>query len=77
MLVDHPEGVGNRSVGKLERSAEAAQRLDAAIVVVHPPFRWRDYARGFVEESVGSTRTPGVTFCVENMYPYGAPRTES
>ena len=35
---------------KLERSAEAAQRLDADIVVVHPPFRWqRDYARGFVE----------------------------
>ena len=35
---------------KLERSAEAATRLDADVVVVHPPFRWqRDYARGFVD----------------------------
>ena len=35
---------------KLERSVEAARRLDADVVVVHPPFRWqRDYARGFVE----------------------------
>ena len=31
---------------KLERSAEAALRLDADVVVVHPPFRWqRDYAQ--------------------------------
>ncbi len=36
--------------GKLERSAEAAKKLGADVVVVHPPFRWqRDYARGFVE----------------------------
>ena len=45
---------------KLERSAEAAKRLDADVVVVHPPFRWqRDYARGFVEGCAGWPTRPG------------------
>ncbi len=62
---------------KLERSAEAAQRLDADIVVVHPPFRWqRDYARGFVEGIRRLNEDTGVTFCVENMYPWRTPYGE-
>ena len=62
---------------KLERSAEAAQRLDANIVVVHPPFRWqRDYARGFVEGVRRLNEATGVTFCVENMYPWRTPYGE-
>ncbi len=62
---------------KLERSAEAAQRLDADVVVVHPPFRWqRDYARGFVEGIRRLNETTGVTFCVENMYPWRTPAGE-
>lgn len=62
---------------KLERSAEAARRLDANIVVVHPPFRWqRDYARGFVEGVRRLNETTGVTFCVENMYPWRTPYGE-
>lgn len=59
---------------KLERSAEAARRLDADVVVVHPPFRWqREYARGFVAGVRRLTEATGITFCVENMYPWRTP----
>ena len=62
---------------KLERSAEAAQRLDADVVVVHPPFRWqRDYARGFVDGVRRLNEETGITFCVENMYPWRTPGGE-
>jgi len=62
---------------KLERSAEAAQRLDANVVVVHPPFRWqRDYARGFVEGVRRLAEDTGILFCVENMYPWRTPGGE-
>ena len=62
---------------KLERSAEAARRLDADVVVVHPPFRWqRDYARGFVDGIRRLTETTGVVFAVENMYPWRTPAGE-
>jgi sugar phosphate isomerase/epimerase len=59
--------------GKLDRSAEAAVDLGADVVVVHPPFRWqRDYARGFVEGIARLEESSGVTFAVENMYPWRA-----
>ncbi len=59
---------------KLERSAEAALRLDANVVVVHPPFRWqRDYAKSFVEGVRDLAESTGVMFCVENMYPWRTP----
>jgi len=62
---------------KLERSAEAAQRLGADVVVVHPPFRWqRDYARGFVEGVRRLAEDTGILFCVENMYPWRTPGGE-
>jgi len=62
---------------KLERSAEAAKRLDADVVVVHPPFRWqRDYARGFVEGVRRLADETGILFCVENMYPWRTPGGE-
>jgi sugar phosphate isomerase/epimerase len=62
---------------KLERSAEAAIRLGAHVVVVHPPFRWqRDYARGFVDGIERLNAEYDVTFCVENMYPWRAPGSE-
>jgi sugar phosphate isomerase/epimerase len=62
---------------KLERSAEAARRLGADVVVVHPPFRWqRDYARGFVTGVRRLTEDTGVRFCVENMYPWRTPGGE-
>ncbi|MGO1974787.1 MAG: sugar phosphate isomerase/epimerase family protein [Propionibacteriaceae bacterium] len=68
---------GNDPWEKLERSAEAARRLDADVVVVHPPFRWqREYARGFVDGVRRLTEETGITFCVENMYPWRTPGGE-
>ncbi|GAA1833437.1 sugar phosphate isomerase/epimerase [Microlunatus capsulatus] len=62
---------------KLERSAEAARRLDADVVVVHPPFRWqREYARNFVDGVRRLTESTGILFCVENMYPWRTPAGE-
>jgi sugar phosphate isomerase/epimerase len=62
---------------KLERSAEAASRLNADVVVVHPPFRWQfDYARRFVEGVRRLTESTGITFSVENMYPWRTPGGE-
>ncbi len=59
---------------KLQRATEAAQRLGAGVVVVHPPFRWqRDYATGFVEGVRGMALASGVTIAVENMFPWRAP----
>jgi len=58
---------------KLYRSAEAALHLDAQVVVVHPPFRWqRSYAAGFTSGIRQLTHTTGITFAVENMYPWRA-----
>jgi sugar phosphate isomerase/epimerase len=68
---------GSDPWAKLERSAEAAHRLDADVVVVHPPFRWqREYARGFVAGVRRLTESTGITFCVENMYPWRTPGGE-
>lgn len=57
---------------KLRRSGEAAKRLGATVVVVHPPFRWQTkYGRGFVAgiKKLNHQFAP-ITFCVENMYPW-------
>ncbi len=62
---------------KLERSAEAARRLDADVVVVHPPFRWqREYARGFVAGVRRLSEQTGILISVENMYPWRTPGGE-
>ena len=59
---------------KLDRSAEAALHLDAQVVVVHPPFRWqRSYAAGFTSGIRQLMHTTGITFEVENMYPWRGP----
>lgn len=59
---------------KLERSATAAKRLGGDTVVVHPPFRWqREYGEGFVEGIARLNRESGVTFAVENMFPWRTP----
>jgi sugar phosphate isomerase/epimerase len=58
---------------RLTRTVEAAQRLGAPIVVVHPPFRWqRDYARRFVRGVADLEKETGVAIAVENMYPWRA-----
>lgn len=59
--------------GKVEKSLEAAHRLGASTVVLHPPFRWqRDYAREFVRRVNTMERESGVAIAVENMYPWRA-----
>ncbi|WP_233557743.1 sugar phosphate isomerase/epimerase family protein [Tessaracoccus antarcticus] len=59
---------------KLERSARAAKRLGADVVVVHPPFRWqREYGEGFVDGIRRLNRESGVMFAVENMFPWRTP----
>lgn len=65
---------GTDSWAKLERSVAAAQRLDAEVVVVHPPFRWqREYAEGFVDGVRRLNESSPVKVAVENMYPWRAP----
>lgn len=62
---------------KLERSAVAARTLGADTVVVHPPFRWqRDYAKTFVSGIRRLNQSTGITFAVENMYPWRSGKAE-
>jgi sugar phosphate isomerase/epimerase len=62
---------------KLVRAREAAERVGAPTVVVHPPFRWqRDYARGFVEGIARMQGETDVRFAVENMFPWKARNRE-
>lgn len=59
---------------KLERAGRAAVLLGADVVVVHPPFRWQTgYAVGFVEGVRRLRDQLGITFAVENMYPWRLP----
>lgn len=58
---------------RLTRSVEAARKLGAPTVVVHPPFRWqREYARRFVSGVAELEADTGVQIAVENMYPWRA-----
>jgi sugar phosphate isomerase/epimerase len=58
---------------RLTMSVEAAQLLEASVVVVHPPFRWqRDYARDFAMKVDALAEESGVLVAVENMYPWRA-----
>ncbi len=58
---------------RLTRSVDAARRLEAGVVVVHPPFRWqREYARDFPTKVDELTDSSGIVVAVENMYPWRA-----
>nr|WP_197984114.1 sugar phosphate isomerase/epimerase family protein [Aeromicrobium sp. CFBP 8757] len=62
---------------KLHRSAEMAHEVGASVVVVHPPFRWqRDYARTFVDGIAELEARHGITYAVENMYPWRTGKRE-
>jgi sugar phosphate isomerase/epimerase len=65
---------GSEPWGKLERACQVAHRLGATVVVVHPPFRWqRSYAAGFTAGIRQLATRTGLTFAVENMYPWRGP----
>jgi sugar phosphate isomerase/epimerase len=68
---------GSEPWGKLNRSAEMAEKLGAKVVVVHPPFRWqREYVRDFEQGIRKLEAKTGITFAVENLYPLRAGSTE-
>jgi sugar phosphate isomerase/epimerase len=58
---------------KLVKAKNAAERLGAEAVVVHPPFRWQlDYVRQFVGGIQQMASETEVRFAVENMFPLRA-----
>ena len=58
---------------KLVKAKEAAERVGAETVVVHPPFRWQlDYVRQFVGGIQHMASETDVKFAVENMFPLRA-----
>jgi sugar phosphate isomerase/epimerase len=66
---------GANPIPKLTRSVQAAERLGAQTVVVHPPFRWqRRYAEGFSEQVADLESRSDVLVAVENMFPFRADR---
>jgi sugar phosphate isomerase/epimerase len=66
---------GSDPVAKLERSVQAAEKLGAATVVVHPPFRWQKrYADGFSDQVADLEMGSDVIVAVENMFPMRADR---
>ena len=68
---------GRDAWAKLRRSKDAAERLGAKVVVLHPPFRWqREYARDFESGLAAMNDETDVMFAVENMYPLRARATE-
>ncbi len=68
---------GSDPWGKLRRSAEMAHEVGAAMIVVHPPFRWqREYARGFVEGIRDLEQEYDIAYGVENMYPWRTGKRE-
>jgi sugar phosphate isomerase/epimerase len=55
---------------RLERTVQAAIKLGAGVVVVHPPFRWQKrYATGFAQQISALETSSGLTIAVENMFP--------
>jgi len=66
---------GANPTSKLTRSVQAAERLGAQTVVVHPPFRWqRRYAEGFSDQVAELETRSDVMVAVENMFPFRADR---
>lgn len=61
---------GADPIVRIRRSVAAAERLGAATVVLHPPFRWqRRYAAQFADEVARAGEVAGVALAVENMFP--------
>jgi sugar phosphate isomerase/epimerase len=59
--------------GKLLTARQAAEKLGASVVVVHPPFRWqREYAKAFGARIGQLNEDSPVKFAVENMFPWRA-----
>ena len=56
--------------GKIARSVELAQALQAETVVIHPPYRWQaEYAAWLLDRIHEVREETGITIAVENMFP--------
>ena len=61
---------GSDPLVRIRRSVDAAARLGARTVVLHPPFRWqRRYAAEFAAEVARAGQREGIVLAVENMFP--------
>ncbi|MBW0117694.1 sugar phosphate isomerase/epimerase family protein [Pseudonocardia abyssalis] len=61
---------GADPIVRIRRSVDAAAKLGASTVVLHPPFRWqRRYAAQFADEVARAGEYSGVALAVENMFP--------
>jgi sugar phosphate isomerase/epimerase len=61
---------GADPIVRIRRSVDAAAKLGADTVVLHPPFRWqRRYAAAFADEVARAGEYAGVALAVENMFP--------
>lgn len=61
---------GADPVERIRRSVDAADRLGARTVVMHPPFRWQKaYAAQFRDEVARAGEVRGISLPVENMFP--------
>jgi sugar phosphate isomerase/epimerase len=61
---------GTDPTQKIYRAVHLAEEVGAALVVIHPPYRWQVRFRRWIDGSLAefSART-GVTVAVENMFP--------
>ena len=61
---------GADPIERIRRSVDAADKLGARTVVLHPPFRWqRRYAAAFADEVARAGEYRGIALPVENMFP--------
>lgn len=61
---------GTEPVGKIYRAIELAEKVEAPIVVVHPPYRWQTSYRRWLDDRLpGLEERTGVRVAVENMFP--------
>lgn len=61
---------GADPIARIRRSVDAAGKLGARTVVMHPPFRWqRRYAAAFTDEVARAGEYQGIALPVENMFP--------
>ncbi|WP_243653674.1 sugar phosphate isomerase/epimerase family protein [Pseudonocardia endophytica] len=61
---------GADPIERIRLSVDAADRLGARTVVMHPPFRWqRAYAAQFRDEVARAGEVRGISLPVENMFP--------
>ena len=62
---------GTDPVGKIDRAIEVAREAEVPLVVMHPPFRWQQpYRRWLQEDLLGVEERTGVTVAIENMFPF-------